>query len=139
MSLRSRSLWPSRAVLGLAALDSLASGGWALLRSDDVFAWLHVAVPHDAFLLPVLGGLLVIQALCLSAALLRPHEWAGFVWVPLLGRLLLAGLWLWLLGAGRVPRQTALLLLAHAVLWLPGFAVFLLTQRVAAHSPVGRE
>jgi hypothetical protein len=129
MAPRSRSLWASRAVLGLAALDSVASGGWALLHPEDVFAWLQIPAPKDAFLLPVLGGLLVAQGLCLVAALLRPAAWAGFVWVPLLGRLLLAGFWLWLLGSGRVPTPTALLLLAHEALWLPGFAIFLMTQR----------
>ncbi len=134
MAPRSRSLWASRAVLGLAALDSLASGGWALLDPKNVFAWLLIPVPQDAFLLPVLGVLLIAQGLCLFAALIRPTAWAGFVWVPLLGRMLLAGLWLWLLGSGRVPRPTALLLLAHEALWLPGFAIFLMTQR----SPAGQ-
>jgi hypothetical protein len=129
MPVRSRSLWATRAVLGLAALDSVASGGWALLRPVDVYAWLHLQAPQDAFLLPVLGGLLVVQGMCLIAALLRPEWWAGFIWVPLLGRPLLAGLWLWLFGAGRFPQQTTLLLLAHEALWLPGFAVFLMRNR----------
>jgi hypothetical protein len=116
-------------MLGLAALDSVVAGGWAILRPEQGFALLQIPPPQDAFLLRVLGGLLIGQGLCLIAALLRPLEWGGFVWAALLGRLLLGGVWLWLLGAGRMPMQPALLLLVHAVLWLPGFAVFLAMQR----------
>jgi hypothetical protein len=124
-------------MLGLAALDSVAAGGWAILWPDKVFAALEIEKPQDAILLSVLGGLLVAQGLCLIAALLRPREWGGFVWAPLIGRVLLGGVWLWLLGAGRLPDQRAYLLLAHEVLWIPGFAVFLAMQWRAARSPTG--
>jgi hypothetical protein len=129
MPLRWHSLWAFRAMLGLAALDSIASGGWVMLRPDQFFDWLHLAVPGDAFLLPALGGLLLLHGLCLIAAAVRPSVWGGFVWLPLLGRLLNGGVWLWLLGAERIPAPAALLLLAHEVLWLPGFVVFLTVQR----------
>jgi hypothetical protein len=135
---RSRSLWAARATLALAALDSAASGGWALLRPDQVFALLNLPPPGDAFLLSALGALLVLHAVCLIAAAARPAEWGGLVWVPLLGRLLDMGVWLWLLGADRIAQQPALLLLAHEALWLPGFVVVLVIQRQTARSPSGR-
>ncbi len=119
-------------MLTLAALDSVAAGGWAILQPEKVFAALEVTPPQDRFLLPVLGALLLGQGLCLLGALLRPREWGGLVWVPLLGRLIFVGLWLWLLGAGRLPEPRAYLLLAHEVLWIPGFAVFLAMQWLAA-------
>jgi hypothetical protein len=125
-------------MLALAALDSAAAGGWAILQPEQGFAALDITPPQDKFLLPVLGALLLGQGLCLVGALLRPREWGGLVWVPLLGRLLFAGLWLWLLGAGRLPEQRAYLLLAHEMLWIPGFAVFLAAQWRAARSPAGR-
>jgi hypothetical protein len=140
MPLRSRSLWAARATLGLAALDSAASGGWALLWPDQVFQFLNLRPPGDAFLLSGLGALLVLHAVCLLAAAFRPAEWGGLVWVPLLGRLLNMGVWLWLLGSERVAVavQPALLLLAHEALWLPGFVVVLVIQRQTARPPAGR-
>jgi hypothetical protein len=132
------SRWAARAMLALAALDSVTAGGWAFLQPAKVFEALEIKQPKDTFLLPVLGCLLVAQGVCLLAALVRPREWGGLVWVPLLGRLLLGGLWLWLLGAGRLPDQRAFLLLAHEVLWIPGFAVFLAMQWRAARCPVHR-
>jgi hypothetical protein len=137
---RSRSLWAARATLALAALDSAASGGWALLRPAQVYELLNLKPPGDAFLLSALGALLVLHALCLLAATARPAEWGGLVWVPLLGRLLNMGVWLWLLGSERVAVavQPALLLLAHEALWLPGFVVVLVIQRQTARTPSGR-
>ena len=126
---RSRSLWAARAALAMAALDSVDSGGWALLWPAQVFEFLNLKPPGDAFLLSALGALLVLHGFCLVAAAARPAEWGGLVWVPLLGRLLNMGVWLWLLGAGRIAQQPALLLLAHEALWLPGFVVVLVIQR----------
>jgi hypothetical protein len=128
---RSRSLWLVRATLALAALDSAASGAGVLFWRDQVFALLNLKPPGDAFLLSALGALLVLHALCLVAAAVRPAEWGGLVWVPLFGRLLNMGVWLWLLGSDRVAIavQPALLLLAHEALWLPGFVVVLVMQR----------
>jgi hypothetical protein len=129
MPLRWHRLWAFRAMLGLAALDSVASGGWVMLQPNQFFDWLHLDVPGDAFLLPALGGLLFLHGICLIAAVVRPAVWGGFVWLPLLGRLLNGSVWLWLLGAERIAAQAALLLLAHEALWLPGFVVFLTVQR----------
>jgi hypothetical protein len=137
MPLRSRSLLASRAMLAMAALDSVAAGSWALFWPDQVFALLQEPPPQDAFLLSALGALLIGQGLCLGAALLRTEAWGGFVWVAVLGRLILACVWLWLLGAMRIPRQPALLLIVHAVVWLPGFAVFLALHRRWTHSLAG--
>jgi hypothetical protein len=75
----------------------------------------------------VLGALALGQALCLGAAGVGPDRWAGLVTVPLFGRFLQAGVWLWLLGADRVslPRRPLALLLAHDAFWLAAFAVYL--------------
>jgi hypothetical protein len=130
-------LWIARATLGLAALDSAASGTWALVRPAEVFALLHLDPPGDAFLLSALGVLLLAHAVCLLAAAARPSEWGGIVWVPLLGRLLDMGVCGWLLGSDRVAVavQPALLLLAHEALWIPGFAVFLAWRRHIPREP----
>ena len=130
MAFRSRSLTAFRAMLGFAALDSAASGGWAMLWPEQIFALLQIEAPTDAFLLRGLGVLLILNAMCLIAAAARPATWGGLVWVPLLGRFLNGGIWLWLLAAkcDDALQPALFLLLAHEALWLPGFVVFLIRR-----------
>jgi hypothetical protein len=117
-----------RLLLLLAALDSLVAGGMAVLRPDYLFTWLQLRPLPDRLLLTrALGALLLTHVPCLVLAALRPLQWGGLVLVPLLGRALLAGVWLWLLHADRVqPSPQALhALLLHDAAWLPVFVAFL--------------
>ena len=113
---------PWRALLLLAACDSLGAGLWLALRPAD---WLHFlqapASPDAPPLARVLGVLLVGHAPCLAlaagskAAGTSRAARRGLVLVPAFGRALLVGLWLWLLGTDRVslPAGPLLTLLAH--------------------------
>jgi hypothetical protein len=123
-----------RILLLLAAADSLAAGAWAALRPLDLFALLETSPPSggDAvFLWRILGLLLVGQGLCPIAAAWRPADCGGLVLVPLSGRLLLCGVWLWLLGTSRVhlPPTSLRGLLLHDAIWLPVFLGFLCARR----------
>ncbi len=111
----------ARILLLLAAADSFAAGAWAVVRPDGLFALLQYAASEDAlFLWRVLGALFVGQGLCLVAAVWRPADCGGLVLVPLAGRLLLCGIWLWLLGTPRVhlPPEPLRGLLLHDAAWL---------------------
>jgi hypothetical protein len=123
---------PGRLLLLLAAVDSAAAGAWALARPADLFALLGAAPARDGLLLGrVLGALTLGHVPCLVLGSARPPRWGGLVAVPLLGRALLAGVWLWLLGTDRVslPHRPLLLLLAHDAFWAAGCAGFLLARR----------
>jgi hypothetical protein len=127
-----------RVLLLLGALDGLVAAAWSLARPDDLFTLLRLPPPADAFLWQVLAALALGPALCLVLAAARPAAYGGLVLVPLLSRVLQAGLWLWLLGADRVavPARPLLLLLAHEVVWLPLFVVFLYArQRTEGQAP----
>jgi hypothetical protein len=123
----------SRPLLVVAALDSLLAGVWALAYPAGLFALLGMTPPRDAFLWQVLGGLSLAHALCLALAAWRPGDYAGLVLVPLIGRALQCGLWLWLLGTDRVllPAGPLTGLLVHDAVWLPLFAAFLFAARRA--------
>ena len=115
-----------RVLFVLAALDSFAWGCWAVLRPADLFAWLQTSMPRDVVLWQLLGLLTIIQGAFLVAVAARPESLGPLVLVPLVGRLLAAGTWLWLLGTDRVhlPAATLLVLLIHDGLWVPLFAWF---------------
>ena len=142
----------SRLLLWAAALDSLLFGLWAVLRPADLFRLLDVRLPDDPFYLwqvhvgvlsrktmssprvsdafllwQLLGVLLLAHLVFLLLAALRPAARGGLALAPLLGRALLAGLWLWLLGTDRVslPRAPLAGLLAHDVLVLAALGVSL--------------
>ncbi len=135
------SAWLPRLLLLPAAVDSLVSGAWAILRPDDLFTWLHLSPTKDGLLLcRALGALTVCHVPCLIVAFLRPSTWSGVVVAPLLGRALLAGVWLWLLTADRVrPAVSTLrLLLLHDAVWLPVFITFLFAWRGRAGFIVAR-
>src|SRR5438874_1395589 len=93
--------WSWRGLLLLAALDAAAAGAWGVSRPGDLFAMLQQAPSDDGLLLCRLLGLLyLMQAVFLFLAAFRPG-FVGLTLAPLLGRMLLCGLWLWLLGSGR--------------------------------------
>jgi hypothetical protein len=141
-----------RPLLWAAALDSFLFGLWAVLRPADLFRLLDVRLPDDPFYLwqvhvgvlsrktmssprvsdafllwQLLGVLLLAHLVFLLLAALRPAARGGLALAPLLGRALLAGLWLWLLGTDRVslPRAPLAGLLAHDVLVLAALGVSL--------------
>jgi hypothetical protein len=120
-----------RVLLLFAALDGIATAAWSLARPHDLFGLLRMSPPADGFLWQVHGGLVLGPVVCLVLAAARPGVYGGLVLVPLLSRVLNAGLWLWLLGTDRlaVPARPLLFLLAHEVVWLPCFLVFLFAGR----------
>jgi hypothetical protein len=123
----------ARSLLLVAAADSFAAGAWAVLRPEALFALLGTPASADALSLwRLLGVLLVGQGLCLIPAAWRPADCGGLVLVPLSGRLLLCGAWLWLLGTPRVslPPAPLRLLLLHDAAWLPVFLGFLGARRL---------
>jgi hypothetical protein len=135
-----------RLLLLLAALDSLALGLWAVLRPQDLFALLLMPLSdaaHDRLLLwRALGLLALAHAGLLAILVWRPEMDGPLVLVPLIGRALGAGLWLWVARAERLdlPSLTRpLLLAAHDAVWLPVFAGFLLIwcrwRRAAGAAP----
>ncbi len=125
-------LW--QGLLVLAALDSAATGAWAVLRPDNLFGLLQYPVSGDRVLLcRALGVLFLTHAPCLILAAFRPG-FAGLALYPLAGRLLSSGVWLWLLGSGRMPASggALIVLLMHDAVWPPLFTVFLWTRPVTA-------
>src|SRR6266852_6458251 len=102
-------------VLLVAAVDCLVYGLWALFRPEGVFEWLqfatHKAISWKLFkvqmesadevlLWRTVGVLLLAHAALVILAAWRPRSLFSLLWVPLIGRGLLLGLWLWLLGSG---------------------------------------
>ncbi len=125
-------LW--RGLILLAALDSAVVGVWAVARPADLFTLFQQPPNDDCLLLGhLLGVLYVCHALFLVLAAWRPAAFGSLVLVPLLGRLGLFGVWLWLLASGRMPTASnaLLALLAHDAVWLPVFAGFLWSCRSA--------
>ncbi len=100
-------------------------GLWAVLRPDAWFELLGTPSPRDGVLWRVYGCLLLTHVPCLLFAFKSPIA-AG---LPLLGRLLLCCIWLWLLGTERISADPRALagLLAHdaaAVVALAGVLIF---------------
>jgi hypothetical protein len=128
----------ARTLLFVAAADSLAAGGWAVLRPGSLFALLAAPAPADALSLwRLLGVLLLGQGVCLIAAAWRPGDCGSLVVVALCGRLLLCGVWLWLLGTPRVRLPPVPLrgLLLHDAVWLPVFLGILWACRSRPETP----
>jgi len=133
-------LW-LRLLFAAAALDCFGIGLWAVAQPRGVFELLQLPAlpePQDVsnplkpprdrlFLWQLLGQLSLVHGALLIALLYRPREYGGLVAVPLIGRTLQTGLWLWLLGSERVtPRVEPLIGLAvHDTIWLLVFAGFL--------------
>jgi hypothetical protein len=129
-------------VLLLAAVDSLAFGLWAYFQPHGLFNWLQFTTHEpieskflgagfesadEVLLWRVLGLFFLAHALLLILAAWRPLSLGSLVYVPLIGRALMLGLWLWLLGSDRIERSAAALrwLAAHDLAVLIVVAVFL--------------
>jgi hypothetical protein len=131
MSALSRFWFP---LLVLSAGDALLSGGWLLLRPEDLFAWLQVPTSMDVILWRLLGLLNLGHGACLILAAYWPEIWAGLTLAPLVGRLLQIGVWLWVLHSEQAAASGIALgwLIAHDALWLPlwlGFLIAFTHQR----------
>jgi hypothetical protein len=113
----------------LAALDTTLAALWVVLRPSALLAFLELTPSRDALLLAQALGALMLggQVPCLVLAAARPVTAGALALVPLTGRGLLVGLWLWLLGTDRVavPGRPLGLLLAHDGLGLAVLGVFL--------------
>ncbi len=110
----------ARVLLVLATLDNAAFGIWAIAIPAGLFDWLGLSPSADALLLwRLMGVVLLLGAGCLLAAA-RSSRNAGLMWVPLTARILLSGIWLWLLGTQRVAALRGPLgaLLVHDGTWL---------------------
>lgn len=132
---------PARTVLLtlllLVALDSLAMGAWAVMRPDDLFGILGMAPPRDAVLWRCLGAVGVAHAVFLGMLVVWPEAFGPLVLVPLIGRCLSLGGWLFLLGTDRVrlPATPLGLLAAHDAAWLGVLVAFLIVWYRARPSP----
>jgi hypothetical protein len=125
-------LLPGRALLLLAAIDALAAGVWAVWWPAGLFALLQTAPAHDSLLCwRGLGALTLGHVPCLALGAARPAVSSGLVLVPLFGRALEAGVWLWLLGSASLPLpgRPLGLLLAHDLFWLAVLAGVLFAWR----------
>jgi hypothetical protein len=104
------------ALLLVAACDAGLAGGWAFRDPAALVSLLAASPTRDSLLLiRVLAGLLLAHVPFLVLAGLRPQRYGGLVLGPLLGRVLLVGLWGWLLATDRVHLARTPLgwLLAH--------------------------
>jgi hypothetical protein len=96
-----------RALLLGLAVDTLRGGLWMLFQAEALLSFLQAPAvlegqPHDArLLLHLLGLLAVSQVVFLGMVLWRPETWGSVAVVPLFGRLLGVGLWLWLSASER--------------------------------------
>jgi hypothetical protein len=118
----------AQTILVIAALESLLQGAWALFYPEGLLSLLAARQAPDALLLERALGLLIwAHVPCLALAAVRPMVWGDLVLVPLVGRALTAGLWLWLLGTDRVElaTQPLILLAGHDLLWVALFIGFL--------------
>jgi hypothetical protein len=157
----------------VAAVDSLAWGLWNLCRPrwafeqigveprNDTWFWQLlnprdagevkegetppplIPAPRDAGLWHLLAFCSLANAIALGLAAWRPASFGGLVVLPLVGRAITAGLWLWALGTidsfpeNRVPfqhREPLLVLALHEAVWLPIFLGFLFILRISSRS-----
>jgi hypothetical protein len=131
-------LFLGRALLLLAAADALAAGAWAVLWPAGLFDLLETAPSPDSLLCwRVLGAFTLGHVPCLALGAARPAVCGGLLLVPVFGRALEAGVWLWLLGSERIllPRRPLGLLLAHDLFWLAALAGVLLAWRGGRRTP----
>jgi hypothetical protein len=115
------SLLLRRAFLVYVGLEDLLTGLGLLVWPEELFRLLKVE-PRDLVLYHALALLILARIPCLALAAWRPRDWRHLVLVPIIGRLLLAGMWTWLLCSDRVilPQPALYGLLAFALIWLPG-------------------
>jgi hypothetical protein len=165
-----------RLLLLVSAVDSLGWGVWTYCRPwwmfeqigvqprNDTWFWQlltardersvkegespppRIPAPRDAGLWHLLAFCSLAHAVALVLAAWRPASFGGLVVLPLVGRAITAGLWLWALGTiatfpeNRVPfphREPLVALAVHEAIWLPLFLGFLVILRISSRSPRG--
>jgi hypothetical protein len=120
-----------RVILGLAGLDALATGLWLAARPAGLLHFLDSPASPDALLLlHGLGAIHLGYAGCLLLSAARHGAYRGLAVAPLLGLLIQAGLWLWLLGTRRVslPAGPLGVLLGHDGFWALALALALAAE-----------
>jgi hypothetical protein len=121
-------------MLGLAALDSIVVGAWAISRPSDVFLWLQLpelppGTPKDRLLLwSILGAISLVYALFLVILICWPDRLGPLALPALVGRLIGCGVWLFAMGTDRVdlPKRPCLILAGHDLFWVLVLAAFLI-------------
>jgi hypothetical protein len=134
MPLSGRSVW--RLLLLLAALDTVGLGLWAALRPADLFTFLQMPLPPSEVLPPdrallwrILGVLALAHAVFLAILVWRPEAYGPLTLVPLIGRAVQAGLWLWVCCTDRLAWPSPgrpFVLAVHDAAWVPVLVGFLL-------------
>jgi hypothetical protein len=122
--------------LSLAA-DSLLAAGVALYGAEAFLSWLGLpetaaGAPHDReLLLRLLGVLALVHAVVLVILVKWPGELGPLALVPLLGRLMGTGLWLWVWATPRLHLAPGppLLLALHDAVGVLGLVWFLVAWR----------
>jgi hypothetical protein len=128
--------------LVVGALDCVAYGLYAWFRPEWLFEFLQFAThppidweilrvslesPDEVLLWRLLGAFFWAHSVILVVAAWRPRRLGSIAWAPLIGRGLMLGLWLWLLGSERVhmARNALWVLVGHdgAVLLLLGMVL----------------
>jgi hypothetical protein len=117
--------------LVVAAMDCLAYGLYAWFRPEWLFEFLqftthpaidwekilHVSLksPDEVLLWRLLGVFFWAHAVILVIAAWQPRRLGSITWAPLIGRGLMVGLWLWLLGSERLhmARNALWVLVGH--------------------------
>ena len=134
-------------VLLIGAADSLACGLWAWFQPEKLFDWLQFTMhapietklpgvkfesADEVLLWRALGVIFLAHSVLLVLAAWRPRRLGSLVYVPLIGRALLLGLWLWLLGSDRIELSSAALrwLAAHEGVWIVFFVAFLVWDKI---------
>jgi hypothetical protein len=135
----------------VTTVDCLVYGLWALSWPCGLFASLQftthesikwkllggqLKAADEVLLWRVLGCLFLAHAILLAFAAWRPRSLGSLVYVPLIGRGFLVGLWLWLLDSERVeiPAEPLCWLAAHdgaLVILFAGFLAWHLFRRDA--------
>jgi hypothetical protein len=127
----------SRVLFLLMAADTLSVAVVALYGAEGFLSWLGLprtppGTPHDReLLLRLLGGLALVHVVVLVILVRWPEELGPLALVPLVGRLLGTGLWLWVWATPRLHLEPGrpLLLALHEAVWVPALVWFLFAWR----------
>jgi hypothetical protein len=139
----------------VSAVDCLVYGLWAGLWPGGLFVWLQftthesikwkllgakIETADELLLWRVLGCLFLAHTILLAFGAWRPRSLGSLIWAPLIGRTMMVGFWLWLLGSERVeiPVHSLAWLAVHDGVVLFAFAASLawITIRRESQNPV---
>jgi hypothetical protein len=127
----------SRLLFLFLAADTLLAAGVALFGAEALLSWLGLPemaaeAPHDReLLLRLLGVLALVHTVVLVILVKWPRELGPLALVPLLGRLMGTGLWLWVWATPRLHLAPGppLLLALHDAVGVLGLVWFLVAWR----------